>query len=339
MAVSILVRAEPAQEGVVPFSAHHHLRQVADLVSAVFANELDADGRSALREMQMAGRLSPFLGSLLSSFWFEGGISGYVWVQAGRVIGNVTLQRAEGAGNRWRISNVAVWPEYRRRGIAYQLMLAALREVALSGGGWVLLQVRADNVAARHLYEKLGFTSVCQEGIWKLAASPAEPAPPDPSVPLCRLPAIAWRERLELARAARSELATWAEDLNPADYRVGLLGLGRELFGKLTGFGYVERWGLREKGRLLAAVETWISGLADAHRMRFVVHPTVRGQVEKALVAQGLWTLAEAPSRAVIVRHDGDHSEGVAALEAAGFRAQRILVTMRRKVTPAEARL
>lgn len=339
MAVSVLVRAEPAQDGVVPFSARHHLRQVAELVSAVFASELDADGRSALREMQMAGRLSPFLGSMLSGFWFEGGISGYVWVQAGRVIGNVTLQRAEGAGNRWRISNVAVWPEYRRRGIAHQLMLAALREVALSGGGWVLLQVRADNTVARHLYEKLGFTSICQEGLWRLAASPADPQPPDPSVPFCRLPAMAWQERLELARAARSELATWAEELDPAEYQVGLFRLVGELFGRLTGFGHVERWGVRERGRLVAVVETWVSGLADAHRMRFVVHPEARGRLEAALVAQGLWALAEAPSRSVIVRHDGDHSEGVAALEAAGFRPQRVLVTMRRRVTPADARL
>jgi hypothetical protein len=52
-----------------------------------------------------------------------------------------------------------------------------------------------------------------------------------------------------------------------------------------------------------------------------------------------LTTLAAAPRRPVIAEHSGDHIEGVSALEAAGFRPQRVLLTMRRAITPADRKL
>ena len=89
------------------------MRQVAQLVSSVFADELDDRGRSALREMEFAGRLSPFLGGLTSLALFSDDLYGYVWTEDGRVVGNVSLQQGDESGLRWRISNVAVLPEYR----------------------------------------------------------------------------------------------------------------------------------------------------------------------------------------------------------------------------------
>jgi hypothetical protein len=70
--------------------------------------------------------------------------------------------------------------------------------------------------------------------------------------------------------------------------------------------------------------------------LRFFVHPEARGALETALIAQGLHDLSDSGRNAVMVEHSADHMEGVAALEAAGFRPQRILVTMRRRVAPAD---
>ena len=40
----------------------------------------------------------------------------------------------------------------------------------------------------------------------------------------------------------------------------------------------------------------------------------------------------------MLVEHSGDHVEGVTALEAAGFKVERDLVTMRRQMRPEDQR-
>ncbi len=350
MSAWILTRSEPVREGLQPFDPQQDLRQVAELVSAVFTDELDASGRNALQEMRLVGRFSPFLGGMLSMAFFEDFVSGYVWVERGKVVGNVTLQRADPNGMRWRISNVAVKPEYRRRGIARSLMAAALREIAVRGGSWAVLQVRSDNPGAHRLYEDLGFSDVCQDGIWKLPVLADPPPPRDRAVTLHRLdrafpgltgntPGLSWIDRFDLAQAARTPLAQWASPLHPSDYQFDILRLLGESLGSLTEIARVERWGATDGTRLIGAVEARGSILGATHALRFAVRPEARGKVETALVAQGLSSLARLPRRPVLAEHSGDHLEGVTALEAAGFRAQRVLMTMRRQAKPGDVEL
>ncbi len=314
------------------------MRQVARLVGSVFASELDSRGRKALRDMDLAGRLAPFLGNMVSLAWFDDAMYGQVWVENGQVIGNVTLQPGDQSGARWRISNVAVALEHRGRGIARGLMRATLREVAQRQGNWVLLQVRADNIAAHRLYRDLGFEDVGHESLWRLPVSPAQPPSLDPDVPLTPLRSWTGNEWLELARSVRSSLAEWAEPLNRADYELGPDRLLGEALGRLTGFYRVERWAAREEGTLIGAVETRAVPLLGHDTLRFAVRPAARGRLETALVARGLCSLGGSGGRPVVVAHDHEHTEGIAALEAAGFRIERELITMRRAVKPADMR-
>src|SRR6266446_4999726 len=55
------------------------------------------------------------------------------------------------------INNVAVRPEFRRRGVAAQLLTAALAEGRRNGARVAFLEVRAANVAAQLLYRSRGF--------------------------------------------------------------------------------------------------------------------------------------------------------------------------------------
>jgi ribosomal protein S18 acetylase RimI-like enzyme len=306
------------------------MRQVAELVAAVFSDELDARGRGALREMQLVGRLSPMLGDTLSLALFNEFISGHVWVENGQVIGNVTLQAIDQAGARWRISNVAVLPQHRRRGIARALMLASLREVAQRQGSWTVLQVRSDNPAAHDLYLSLGFEDVARDAVFRLPAPPLHVA--EPAAPLEPLRTLTGSEMMELARASRSTLAQWAEPVRASDYQVGLSRLAGEWVGRLTGVYNVERWAAWDHRQLMGAVETRAGLTSHFFTLRFAVRPPARGRLERALVAQGLRSLARAGGSPVIVQHDGHHEEGVAALTEAGFRVQRDLITMRRAV-------
>ena len=56
--------------------------------------------------------------------------------------------------------NVAVHPDYRRRGIAEALVTALVVELKNRGSHCLTLEVRSSNAPARALYEKLGFAHI-----------------------------------------------------------------------------------------------------------------------------------------------------------------------------------
>ena len=67
-------------------------------------------------------------------------------------VAGFSVYRATDA-DEWELLNIAVAPEFRRRGVAREL-LAALP------GGRIFIEVRASNMAARGLYESAGFRQV-----------------------------------------------------------------------------------------------------------------------------------------------------------------------------------
>jgi [ribosomal protein S18]-alanine N-acetyltransferase len=58
----------------------------------------------------------------------------------------------------WEIENVVVGREHQRLGIATNLIRQLVLRAHTSGATSVLLEVRESNLAARRLYEKLGFS-------------------------------------------------------------------------------------------------------------------------------------------------------------------------------------
>lgn len=72
----------------------------------------------------------------------------------GDVIGYIGLWVIFDEGH---ITNVAVHPDYRRRGVGKALMLAMVEAVKQRGVRHLTLEVRRSNLAAQDLYQKLGF--------------------------------------------------------------------------------------------------------------------------------------------------------------------------------------
>jgi ribosomal-protein-alanine N-acetyltransferase len=56
-----------------------------------------------------------------------------------------------------QISNFAVHPDFRRKGIGEAVMQGVIERIQKDGGEYVFLEVRPSNLAARSLYKKLGF--------------------------------------------------------------------------------------------------------------------------------------------------------------------------------------
>ena len=74
-----------------------------------------------------------------------------------RVTGYVGSQSVLGESD---MMNVAVHPDYRRRGIAEKLCLALVDALKEKGNHCLTLEVRASNDPAKALYEKLGFRQI-----------------------------------------------------------------------------------------------------------------------------------------------------------------------------------
>lgn len=64
------------------------------------------------------------------------------------------------AADEGEITNVAVHPHYRRKGVASCLLQQLLQQAKERGATHIFLEVRSSNEGARTLYEKLGF-AVC----------------------------------------------------------------------------------------------------------------------------------------------------------------------------------
>ena len=334
---------DAGQQGAQPFDARRHLRDVAELISVVFAEDLDASGHGALEEMQWVSRLSPLLGGILSTTFFSEFVLGYVWVEAGRVVGNVTFQRHDLTGTRWRISNVAVAPAFRRRGIARALMQATIADIALRDGHWAILQVRADNPSARRLYEDLGFKEVCLDGVWELPSTPAAdgrgqrrgtqrgPARCAGAVGFVSTGATASSWPVRPVRRWRNGLTR----LTTATISRGRQGPGRGPRpavrpARVPALGRPRARAWSALSRCCRAVA--MARISCASRPR----PTQSALWESALLARGLSLLAALPPRPVVIEHAGDDADCVATLESLGFRPQRVLLTMRSSMTAAD---
>lgn len=75
----------------------------------------------------------------------------------GRVVGMLVLWMIIDEAH---IATLAVHPDFRRQGIAKQLLVIALEKASEEGAQSALLEVRAGNEAAQTLYQKYGFEVV-----------------------------------------------------------------------------------------------------------------------------------------------------------------------------------
>lgn len=87
---------------------------------------------------------------------FESRLSSwFVAEEQGVVVGYVGSEAVLDSAD---MMNIAVDPEYRRKGIAQKLTEALMDHLKTKGIQFLMLEVRVSNLSAIALYEKLGFT-------------------------------------------------------------------------------------------------------------------------------------------------------------------------------------
>jgi ribosomal protein S18 acetylase RimI-like enzyme len=333
MSAAGLVSARQSASGLRPFQPRRDLADLANLVEVCFAPSLDASGRAAVQEMRLLSRTGPLLWLLSRVNNTVPLMRGFVWIEQNRLVGNVSMAAA-GYDNGWVIANVAVLPEYRRRGIARRLMQAALEWVE-QRNGFATLQVDADNDGARALYESLGFTTQRAFTRWR-RASYLRPPDTTPDPPLIRRLRRHEAESLyRLAARVRPDEQGgmgWLRPTRPDKFRPARFSELRLLVsGQRTDYWVVPGQGGAIDGAL--CIDTRIGGVVTLFDL--LVHPSRQGQLETPLVNFMLYDLIGRRDP-LVTEHPDDDDSARALFEQYHFRAERTLVHMLRPATGQE---
>ncbi len=203
------------------------LNTVADLIELCFHIQLDQDGQDYIKEMRKAARDMRLVGWL--STLVEIGdtrASGFVWEENERIVGNLSLIPFRHSGVTFNmIANVAVHPEYRRRGIARALTKWALTVLRKSREPYVWLQVRDDNHAAHALYRSMGFVNQCTRTTWRIRPMEmtADEIADNPGLTMRRRQNGDWAFQQEWLRKSYPPLIRWNLPVNFRRFGPGIL--------------------------------------------------------------------------------------------------------------------
>lgn len=319
-AIRVRTRRKRVPSGLRQVDPARDMAEIIELVALGFAEELDPQGHkmlSQMRQMAQHRTLSRFAGMDVDS-------TGFVWVEDGHVVGNLSLRYALPSHTRGQmVGNVVVHPDYRGMGISRALMEAAIDAVRFQGARWLGLEVREQNPVACGLYARMGFQSV---GRQQHLIRPG-------GVPWGDLdaPRFPWRASkpndrhlwYALADTIYQRRQKWVLEVRPGQFNYG--GFERRINLWLNG-EWERAWVVgEEKVRLGVRVKT--DRRYKFHVLDILMHPLEGEDAARAVVSKAVQTMRRFPpwSVATIV---ADDDLLLQALYAAGFRLHRTLVQM-----------
>jgi ribosomal protein S18 acetylase RimI-like enzyme len=317
--------AQRSANGPRQVNLNRDLPQLVDLLHLAFGEALEIDGQRVFTGMPgrppaLLWRINPTAARLAP---------GFVWEENGRIVGNVTLLPSFAPG-RYLVANVAVHPDYRRRGIARVLMQHVLAYIAGRGGQVVLLQVVKENQAAIDLYKALDFISLGSMTHWQSSVLHLRELVPFLTdaqyAPVIRpLGGWQWREAYALDCAALHLDLNWPEPPAPDAYKLGLW----QRFNDFINGRQREFWAVvNDTGELqgVAAIE---SDWGRPHRVSVRVPEARRAELERPLLAKVLRRLRYLARRNVRIEHPDDDDVMNQLLRDANFTPRRTLTHMK----------
>jgi ribosomal protein S18 acetylase RimI-like enzyme len=314
---------------VRPVNLKTDLAALADLIEVAFADSMDSSGRAAVREMRALSRFGTGLGVIAGMSDLVQGIGlGYVWIEDGQLVGNVSIYPA----NRhhepaWIIANVAVQPEFRGRGIARQLMLASMEAIrSRKSPAAAILQVEENNVPARNLYDSLGFVTEGTWRQWRRSSSARIPPPLDNSqVYITKRRRGEWQAEYALAKRVRPYGLGWQRPLHHGLFRRSIM----TTFNDLINMRSVERLVVHSEDEQEIRAALWIERAfaASSTQLMLMVDPDYAGLYDEALI--NLAVRRFSGHTPLTLEHPTDDTVASTILDRYQFHVQRTLVHMR----------
>ncbi|HEX6270626.1 MAG TPA: GNAT family N-acetyltransferase [Anaerolineales bacterium] len=303
------------------------LSTVADLIELCFSPIMDHDGRRYLSDMRRASHDAGFL--RWASHVAETTslpLTGYVWEQDGRIVGNASLIPFRDKGKRvYLIANVATHPDYRRRGIARALTERVVKQARDKKAAAIWLHVRDDNPGAIKLYQDLGFREIARRTTWGARPDPFLTRPGPGIQTVSRDPRF-WLTQQEWLRRLYPDALNWYHAWNINALRPGLWNWLYRLFVDFN----LRQWAAVRNGQLLATL-AWIPQGGRSETMYAATAPALGS--DEAPGSEALTQLL-IHARRVLSNHsflslDYPANEMADAIRAGGFKPRRTLLWMR----------
>jgi len=319
---TITASSSTQRPGLRSLNILRDLPTVADLIELCFGETMDIDGQRYLQQLRHAGRDNAFLRWASTAMdTVSVPLSGYVWEEGGEIVGNVSLIPFREAGKQvYMIANVAVHPDFRRRGIARALTVAAMQHALRRQGCEMWLHVRDDNPGVLALYANLGFKERARRTTWVASPKPPPPQGIGKDFTITKRAGRDWPLVRDWLRHSYPEELDWYLVVPWEALRPGFLPA---LYRFFASYEIRERAVYRD-GELQAAL----------------VWQTLGGRVDRLWAAavlpgsqEALETLLLYARSTLVWRHsmnlDYPASESADAILRAGFQARRTLIWMR----------
>jgi len=319
-AVSNVATASIAEGHLRPFNPVQDSAAVADLVELCFADTLDRDGRRYLQGMRTAARAPGFF--LLASAAEELSsvpLTGYVWEEDGRIVGNLSLIPYRSGGKRqYLIANVAVHPEYRRRGIGRALTLKGIESARWKGVDSVWLHVREENKAAVNLYHSLGFAERTIRTTW-YSTHMYTPAPLPDGVRITTRNSDLWETQASWLGRTYPSIIRWNLPLRSRALRPGIAGAIYRLFTATS----VRQWAAWSGDALLGILACQVS-LGSSNMLWLATRREQEELAAASLLHHARHTMGK--GAAFVLDYPAHHA--VESIDSAGFYVRQTLIWM-----------
>ncbi len=317
--ITIPARTE-AHTNLRPLNILRDLPAVADLIEICFSSTMDNEGKQYVQDMRRTGKdnsLAKWATRAAETTSLP--LSGYIWEENGKVVGNASLiPFRHGKQRIYLIANIAVHPDHRRKGIARTLTERAMKHAREKKADGIWLHVRDDNPGAIDLYTKLGFVERARRTSWQANTDSYAPILKTDIAITGRHPND-WQTQLNWLSRLYPDLLAWHRNWSFASLRPGFWNWLYLLFVDVN----VRQWAAARNNHLEAAL-AWI----PYGRGESLFAATGERSAPEALTALLLQARRELSHLHPKIALEFPTGEFDGAIQAAGFKSLRTLIWM-----------
>jgi len=317
--ITLSARATP-HPNLRPLSVLRDLPAVADLIEICFSNTMDNDGKRYVQDMRRAGNDNSFIqwaNRAAESTSLP--LSGYVWEENGRIVGNASLIPFRHKKEHiYLIANIATHPDYRRKGIARTLTERSMQHAHEKKVDNIWLHVREDNTGAIDLYTKLGFVERARRTSWQASTDSYAPTLQTDITITSRDPND-WPTQLNWLSRLYPDLLSWHRNWIFTSLRPGLWNWLYLLFWDMN----IKQWAAIRNNEMEAAL-AWIP-YGRGESLFAATGERSDPDALTSLLLQARRELTRAYPTLVLEFPAGEFDH---AIQAAGFKSLRTLIWM-----------